>query len=206
MEHVIFREDKIFSYDRLGKVVFSLSVIILAAFFILLAVSYFFLKGSDIFIFKLMNAIINHFTFNLSKSTLLGIFYTNAVGGLFFITIPSEVFYIDSLDSGHSLFIILVLNFIGLIISYSLNYLIGLKLSGLSKKLISPKKFYQTKGTLNKYGSFAVFFFNAVPILPSQALSVILGAFRYNKTRFYIFFLLGQIVKYIVITVPYYYF
>ena len=80
-----------------------------------------------------------------------------------------------------------------------------LKLSGISKKLISPKKFYRLKGLTNKYGALTIFFFNALP-LPSQLLSVILGVFRYNKTRFYVFFLFGQIVKYAAISVIYYFF
>ena len=67
------------------------------------------------------------------------------------------------------------------------------------------KKFYKTKGILNRYGSLAVFSFNALP-LPSQLLSVILGVFRYNKTRFYVFFLSGQAVKLAGITIIYYFF
>ena len=58
---------------------------------------------------------------------------------------------------------------------------------------------------LNKYGALTVLVFNATP-LPAQALAVILGAFRYNKTRFYVLFLLGQLIKYAGITVFHYYF
>ena len=75
---------------------------------------------------------------------------------------------------------------------------------GKHLKLISPKKFYKLKGLLNKWGSLAVLLFNATP-LPSQHLSVILGVFRYNKTRFYVFVFLGQLIKYLYITAGYYF-
>jgi membrane protein YqaA with SNARE-associated domain len=74
-----------------------------------------------------------------------------------------------------------------------------MKLAGVSKKIITSKKFYKIKGLINIYGAGAIFVINALP-LPSQPLAAILGVFKYNKTKFYLFFLLGQFVKYGAIT------
>jgi len=205
MKTINFRENKIFSYDRLNKIAFGIFVIFLAALLVLFGVSYFFLRNSDIFIFKYLNIIISHITLQISGSSILGIFYTTLIGGIFFISVPLEVLFVKFIKAGHPLLIVLIPYFIGLIISFTVNYYIGFKLSGLSKKLVSPKKFYKLKGVLNKYGPWAILFFNATP-LPAQLLTVILGVFRYNKTRFYVLFLIGQFVKYMAISVFYYFF
>jgi membrane protein YqaA with SNARE-associated domain len=135
---------------------------------------------------------------------LLGAFYTSLFGGLFFVFLPMEAVYIRYLKSGFSPFLIILVYVGGFLFSYTANYYIGLKLNNVSKKIISPKKFYKIKGIINRYGAWAIFGFNVLP-LPSQPLSTILGVFRYNKKRFYLFFLLGQLIKYTAITVAYIY-
>ena len=202
---ISFRENRIFSYSRLNKIGFGIFVILSAVFIVLLVVAYFFQRNSDILIFRVMNTAITHVSSHIWGASPLGIIYTTAIGGLFFISIPLEVLFVKFLKTGHPILIIFLFYFLGLIVSYTIDYLIGLKLSNFSKKIISPKKFYKTKGILNRYGSLAVFSFNALP-LPSQLLSVILGVFRYNKTRFYVFFLSGQAVKLAVITLIFYFF
>jgi membrane protein YqaA with SNARE-associated domain len=195
-----FRENRMFSYGRLNKIAFGLFVIFLGLILALLIITYFFQRDSDILIFKTINTIITHVSSHIWGSTPLGIIYTTLIGGIFFVTIPLEVLFIKFLKAGHFFLIVILFYLFGLLVSFTLNYYTGLKLSGLSKKIISPKKFYKTKGVLNRYGALAVFAFNALP-LPAQPLSVILGVFRYNKTRFYIFFLTGQLVKYIIISI-----
>ena len=195
-----FRENRIFSYARLNKIGFGVFVILLAVLVVLLAVTYFFQRNSDIWIFKVMNIVITNISSNISSVSPLGILYTSLIGGLFFVYIPLEVLFIKFLKAGNPILIIFLFYFLGLIVSFTINYYAGFKLSGLSKRIISPKKFYKTKGILNRYGALAIFVFNATP-LPAQLLTVVLGVFRYNKTRFYIFFLLGQLAKYIAIAI-----
>lgn len=202
---ISFKEDGIFSYDRFNKIGFGLSLIVLIAVVVLLGITYFFQRNSDVLIFKVINIVITHFTSHISDVTPLGILYTTLIGGLFFVSMPLELLFIKFLNAGNPIIVLFLFYFLGLIVSFTINYFIGLKLSALSKRIISPKKFYKTKGVLNRYGALAIFAFNALP-LPAQLLTVILGVFRYNKTRFYVFFLLGQLAKYTVISVFYYYF
>ncbi|MBW2966209.1 VTT domain-containing protein [Candidatus Woesearchaeota archaeon] len=197
---ISFKEDGIFSYDRFNKIGFGLSLIVLIAVVVLLGITYFFQRNSDVLIFKVINIVITHFTSHISDVTPLGILYTTLIGGLFFVSMPLELLFIKFLNAGNPIIVLFLFYFLGLIVSFTINYFIGLKLSALSKRIISPKKFYKTKGVLNRYGALAIFAFNALP-LPAQLLTVILGVFRYNKTRFYVFFLSGQLAKYLVITV-----
>jgi len=195
-----FREDRIFRYDRLNKIGFSLSLIVFTAAIAVLAVAYFFLRDSDIAVFIILNKIITHFSSQVGGATPLGILYTTLFGGLFFLSVPLEVLFIKFLKAGHPIIILFLFYFLGLIVSFTANYYIGYKLSSLSKRLISPKKFYKAKGLLNRYGSWAIFGFNVLPLPATQMFIVLLGVFKYNKIRFYTFFLLGQLVKYIAIT------
>jgi membrane protein YqaA with SNARE-associated domain len=195
-----FRENRIFSYDRFNKIGFGIFIFFLGILFVLLLITYFFQKGSDLIVFKILNTVIDHVFSHIDSASPVGMVYTTLLGGLFFVAVPLEVLFIKFLKSGPPIYTIFLFYFLGLIVSFTINYYIGLKLSGLSRRIISPKKFYKVKGILNRHGSWGIFAINALP-LPSQMLSVILGVFRYNKTRFYIFFILGQLVKHLAITV-----
>ena len=92
-------------------------------------------------------------------------------------------------------YLVLCIFIFGIIISYSLDYLIGMKLSRISKKLISPKKFYNVKSYINRFGNIAILIANGVPFLPSQQVTFILGVFRYNKLRLFVLTVGGQILK-----------
>ncbi|MBN2111702.1 VTT domain-containing protein [Candidatus Woesearchaeota archaeon] len=205
MAKEVFAENRIFAYNRARKTAFGIAVIISAVIAASFLISYFLvLKNSEIAFFVYFSRITSHVVSNIISSTYLGMFYTALVGGLFFIFMPLEVLFLKSLNSGNSFILILILYLLGVSISYSVDYFIGLKLSKLSRKLIPPKKFYSIKGKINRYGGWAIFFFNVLP-LPSQILAAILGVFRYNTARFYIFLLLGQLVKCIAIGLGVYY-
>lgn len=201
-----FTANRIFAYNRGRKIAFGLSIIIgalaIAAF---VAVYALFLRDSDFFLIAAVNSAWKSISASIADSTLLGAFYTALIGGLFFVFMPLEVLFARFLGTGNPFLLVLLVFISGLVVSYTINYLVGMKLSGISKKIISPRKFYKTKNILNRYGAAAVYIFNALP-LPSQPLAAILGVFRYNRTRFYVFFLLGQLTKYIVIGLGAHYF
>ncbi len=201
-----FNENRIFTYNKARKIAFGTSLI-LGVFLILsfVLVYIFVLRGSQFGFIIFLENIWAGIAGNIAGSTLLGVFYTTLIGGLFFIFMPLEIMFARFLGAGNPFVIVLLLFLLGLVISYTVNYLVGWRLSGISKKLITPRKFYKIKSIINRHGAVAIYAINALP-LPSQPLAAILGVFRYNKTRFYVFFLLGQLTKYIVIGFGLYYF
>jgi membrane protein YqaA with SNARE-associated domain len=200
-----FNATSTFEYNLKEKKRFTYKLFAVLGLIILFIILYiFFLRYSDFFLFSGLKNFINHIVNNISSRTFLGIFYAAVFGGLFFVTIPLEAIFVNFLRGGYHPAIIVGIYISGLIVSYTINYLIGFKLNALSKKLISPSKFYKIKAILNRYGVAAIFVFNVLP-LPSQPLSTILGVFKYNKTKFYIFFILGQVIKYAVISVAFIY-
>lgn len=190
-----FESTGIFAYNHARKIMAGISYILLIVVAASFAMYYFFhLRNSDFAAVKMLERAVVHITSNIGGSTYLGVLYSGLIGGLFFIFMPLEIFFARFAASGHNLAAVILIQISGLIVAYTVNYLIGQKLSFLAKKLISPQNFYKTKGIINRYGSIAVFAFNATP-MPSQPLAAILGVFRYNKTRFYVYFIAGQLVK-----------
>ena len=188
-----------FSYHSRLNTAKGITTIIGIALIASIAISLFALRNSEITGILIIRRIISHITSSIYSATLLGIFYSSLIGGLFFIFLPMEVIFAKFVNSGYPIAIVFAAYMSGLVISYTADYFIGMKLANASKKIITPRKFYSTKGHINRYGGLAVFIFNVLP-LPSQPLAAILGVFKYNKTRFYVYFICGQLVKITSIT------
>ncbi|MFW6013729.1 MAG: DedA family protein [Nanoarchaeota archaeon] len=209
-------EDNIFEYG-LGRHKFKLQIIsvillVIITFGILYGV--FYSEISESLIGKFINSIalfiqgiISHVISTMSliaptQISLLGVFYVTFFGGLFFLMIPVEISFFGALTNYHPLLVLLV-TACGASLSYTIDYLMGKHFSGFFKKTIPLKKFYKTKTTINKYGGWAVLFFNIIGA-GSQQTTFMLGVFRYNKIRLLVFAVTGQLIKYVIIVGIYY--
>ena len=200
-----FSSNSIFAYNKGEKKKFLLNSLYVFVFLFLFGLIYFFFfKNLDFFLIKFLNVLVDGVSIEIKDLSYQGIFYIALFGGFFLIFMPLEVIFISVLTGGRSALFLILIYLLGIFISYNINYYIGYKLGDFSKKLITYKKFYSIKKIINKYGTLAIFLFNFLP-LPSQPLSTILGVFKYNLFRFYVYFILGQLCKYILITVTYLY-
>lgn len=137
--------------------------------------------------------------------TLLGIFYVNFIGSLFFIPLPNEIIYFTGLLKGNKIVTSLFVAMGGIVPAHLINYFIGNRLSKFFVNLISKKKLYKTRRTVNKYGPLGVFAFNFLP-LPSPLLTFVLGLIKYNKNRLFTFIIMGNLLKLSLIGGAYYFF
>jgi membrane protein YqaA with SNARE-associated domain len=200
-----FSPSSIIAYNKNEKKKFLLTFFYIFIFLLIFGLSYYFyFKNLDFFLIKFLNFAVDGVSFEIKNLSYQGIFYIALLGGFFLIFMPLEVIFISVLTGGKSAFILIPVYLLGIFISYNFNYYIGYKLGDFSKKLITYKKFYSIKKLIDNHGILAIFLFNFLP-LPSQPLSTILGVFKYNLFRFYIFFILGQLLKYILIAVTYLY-
>lgn len=131
--------------------------------------------------------------------TSIGIFFLSLFGSLFFIPLPLETFFAYSIFRDNPLLITLIGLLIGGFIGNSIDYFIGMKLSKISLYFFSRKQVYKVKRNANAWGSYAVFFVNLIPFLPSPVLSFALGITKYNYKKFISFCMLGMLIKYGVI-------
>lgn len=200
-----FSKSNIFEYNLGKKLRFltylALGLIIIIGFSFYY---YFSLSRMDNFFVNTINSIIDHVKLNISNLTVLGALYTTTFGGLFFLPIPTEFLFFAFLRAGTSPVLLVALYVVGLIISFTINYIVGFRLSEVSKKIITPKRFYKIKVSLNKYGIWTIFAFNVLP-LPAQPLAAIVGVFRYNKIKFYTAFIAGQAIKFSAFALAYFY-
>jgi len=201
----VFAETRMFYYRRRLKILEGLIWILGGIVFASLIVSFFILRNSDISWIIFLREVVGHITSHIAGGSLLGVLYSSMIGGLFFIFFTFEVLFARFASLDQPFLLVMGIYLLGLAISFTANYYIGMKLSTVSKKIITPKKFYKLKGLLNKYGGITIFVFNATP-LPSQILATLLGVFKYNKIRFYVYFLIGQTVKCSAIGLGVYYF
>jgi len=157
-----------------------------------------FLRRLELFHGSWISLFLGHIKVHVFSGSALGLFYVTVFGGLFFLFTPIEAFYFASVNSGRFSFLHAAAMAAGIVISYSINYILGVRFSRFSRKFVSAKQFYRSKVILNKFGSLAVFFFNIIGA-GSQQLTFVLGVFRYNKTRVFVFSVLGQLIKYAAI-------
>lgn len=200
-----FSSNSIIAYNKEEKKhVLVLGLYILLSLLFLLLVYFFFLRSIDFFLINGINHFFSIISDHISSLSYQGAFFISLIGGFFLVFMPLEIIFITMITSGKSPFILIFLYILGIFLSYNLNYFVGYKLANFSTRLIGYKKFYAIKKYINSHGSLAIFLFNFLP-LPSQPLSTILGVFKYNLLRFYVFFLLGQILKYVLIAITYVY-
>ncbi len=198
-EKMKFTESKIKTYNRKKKILEGTLMVTGILMLLSFVIAFYLLRNSDYWIVNIVNIVVKHVSTNLIEGTILGAVYTSTLGGLFFVLMPNELLFMNTIQNNPWISITII-SLVGFTISYTINYYAGQKLSGIAKKIITPKKFYKTKGIINKWGKWAILGFNALP-LPSQPLAAILGVFNYNKTRFYVFFLTGQLIKAIYLTI-----
>ena len=200
-----FSPSSIIAYNKEHKKKFLITTFSIIIFLIIFGMLYYlFFKNLDFFLVNFLNFLFDGISVEIKDLSYLGIFYIALFGGFFLIFMPLEVIFITALTSGKSALLLIPTYLLGIFIAYNVNYFIGYKLGDFSKKLITYKKFYSIKKFVNKYGTLAIFIFNLLP-LPSQPLGTILGLFKYNIFKFYVFFILGQLTKYILISVAYLY-
>ncbi len=138
-------------------------------------------------------------------SKFFGAFFITLIGGLFFVFVPLEIIFVGLLALGQPPFFLIAMYLLGLSFSYSANYFIGSFLSRIPKKLISKRRYVKLKRVINRssYSGGVVFLFNFLP-LPSQPLSALLGVFKYETLKFYLYTFSGQVLKYLFLTLIYF--
>jgi membrane protein YqaA with SNARE-associated domain len=193
---------------RKKRFYYSLFIGILLTLLISIGIIYF--DGITLFKNSFIWKTINYIWLEIYALSYLGIFFVGIFGGLFFITLPLEILFINSLRStteiggeiiiNNNPFFIFLLILLGLSISYFFNYVIGKYFAEAAKKLVSIKKFYQLKSLINRRGSIAIFFISVIG-LGSQQLTFIMGVFNYNKTRLIVLTTTGVSLRFLTLLI-----
>ena len=192
-----FDRRSVFQYDKFSKKLEGVIKIFLVTLIVLIIIAQLVGLTKGTFIDKGLSFIFNQF----SGKTNFGVFMIGLIGGLFFLSVPIEVLFVNALHQIQlDSFILGAILFVGLLISYLIDYFLGYFMSSLATKMMSPKQFYGIKVKLNKYGSWLILLFNILP-LPSQGLTFVCGVFRYSKMRYFSLWTVGWFIKIIFLVV-----
>jgi membrane protein YqaA with SNARE-associated domain len=124
-----------------------------------------------------------------------GLFMLSLLGAFFFLPIPTDILFFTALAQGIDPTSAIIMVMLGSLIGNYFNYILGWQLSTYMRYLISVKQLYEAKRWVNKFGAWAVLLFNLTP-LPGSILTFALGITRYNLWRLYLFYTLGNLLKY----------
>ena len=144
------------------------------------------------FLNSLYSFVFDHFI----EKTLMGMFLSSMIGGIFIIFLPIEFQFAYYLSSQHPLILVIAVLLVGNVIGLSIDYLIG-RLFGerLARKLLKKKYDKFLNRMQGKLGSFLIFFGNII-VFPIELFSVAVGAAKYPYKKFLIYTVLGKIIKF----------
>ena len=134
--------------------------------------------------------------------TPIGLFYLSFTGAFFFLFAPVELFFVIGLRHGNPVLISIFYVLAGMIPAHAVNYFVGSRFGSIILNFVSKKKVYGIRRKINKYGPYAILFFNILP-LPADILTLALGMTKYNIIRLYTFMISGAIIKFTAIALFY---
>ena len=120
-------------------------------------------------------------------------------GYLFFLLMPVEALVPYYLAAGDSASVLIGLSLTTALLAQAIDYGIGYVVSErVVDTLISRDKFEKFKATFNKWGGWAIFTFNLLP-LSSPNMMLVSGILRYNRLKAFAISASGLLLKYVVI-------
>lgn len=182
--------------NRIKALIFFLILLVLFAFFTIFF--YTFWKNL-IQTTPVLNGFLIYLKYNLANTTPIGLFYGHFIGGLFFMPSADELVFYYGLVNGNPILFSLVLSLLGYLLVQILNYILGRKMSGIILHIVSKKKVYEAKRLINRYGSYGIFAFNFIPILPAPLLIFALGVTKYNFKRMALITVLAKTLEYLLL-------
>ncbi len=118
----------------------------------------------------------------------------------FFLLMPMELAFIFYLRTGYDP---IVLNIVAIGTAFAaqvIDYLIGFFLSsGFVDRLIGRKRYEKAEDEIRKYGNWALFLSNLLP-LPSPVISLAAGMLKYRVKDALFFSFLGMGLRYLLLT------
>lgn len=143
-----------------------------------------------------LNALYSFVYDHFIQKTLMGMFFSSMIGGIFIVFLPIEFQFAFYFFSQHNLLLVITILLVGNIIGLSIDYWIG-KMFGerLARKLLK-KKYDKFMGIMQgKFGSFLIFFGNII-VFPIELFSVAVGAAKYPYKKFFFYTFFGKVIKF----------
>jgi len=133
--------------------------------------------------------------------SILSFAIVNFFGYLFFfLLMPMELAFIYYLRTGYDPIILNLVAILTAIISQVIDYLIGYFFSAqIIDRLIGRKRYEKAEDEIRKYGNWALFLSNLLP-LSSPIISLAAGMLKYRMKDAFFFSFAGMVCRYLLLT------
>ncbi len=190
--------DFIYEHRSWHRVLVVFGTMAFIVFCVLMVANYGHSLGGFIHQIPFLDNVIDGVQSDITLLNARGVFYVTFLGDLFFNPIPPEVYFYGALLKGAPHIPLTVAALAGVLLAHVVNYLIGRRFSVFFIHLASKKSLYKTRRAVNRYGGYAVLFFNILP-LPSPLLTFALGIARYKVSRLFILLFIGNVIKHVAV-------
>ncbi|MFP4401847.1 MAG: YqaA family protein [Candidatus Nanoarchaeia archaeon] len=127
--------------------------------------------------------------------TLRGLLFIGFLSTLFFVSIPSELLFLQYVMSDNYIILIVLLLVIANCVAMFVNYIIGLILGRKLLQLWLKQKFYKYEQIVNRWGGIILILGNILPS-PIEFISIIYGTSKYPILKYLYFVGIARAIKY----------
>ena len=133
------------------------------------------------------------------KVTLLSFALTHTLGYLFFLVMPTELFFLQYVTQTGTYVLPLIIAVTGATLAHCVDYVVGHFVGeAVLSDIIGPKRHERARRTLEHYGNMTLFLFSLLP-LSSPIIVLVAGMLRFRFRHVLFYTCAGLLVKYTAI-------
>lgn len=129
--------------------------------------------------------------------SLKGLFVMSTLGTLFFVSIPSELIFIQYLSTHISLIIIILVSVVATTLAMIFNYGFGYVFGQYLMQMLLKQRYDKYQDLIQNYASIVIVIGNIIPC-PIELISVVFGASKYSFEKYIYLTLISRIMKYLL--------
>ena len=130
--------------------------------------------------------------------SLKGLFLMSFFGTLFFISVPTELVFIQYVNTSTPIIIVICVALLANILAMLINYIFGFILGRTLLKMWLKEKFDLYQDRIQYWGSIILFVGNVLPS-PIELVALVYGASRFPLVKYIYIVLIARLVRYLLL-------
>ncbi|MCH8520191.1 MAG: VTT domain-containing protein [Nanoarchaeota archaeon] len=135
--------------------------------------------------------------------SLKGLFLMGFFGSLFFISLPTELVFVQYLDTSNHIIIIILVIVLANVLAMILNYILGFILGRTLLRLWLRDRFDSYQDTISYWGGIILLIGNILPS-PIELVALVYGASKFPLTKYIYLVAIGRTIRYIILLYLFY--
>lgn len=130
--------------------------------------------------------------------SLKGLFLMSFFGTLFFISVPTELVFIQYVNTSTPIIIVICVALLANILAMLINYIFGFILGRTLLKMWLKDKFDLYQDRIQYWGSVILFVGNVLPS-PIELVALVYGASRFPLVKYIYIVLIARLIRYLLL-------